>query len=104
MSTPPLAWPPRALAQPPLAVELPASPARPPAAGWTSWATAVGVVTLLGVSGCAGVKPHQRRYLSLPEMSAAGEAEEGTWQSHVEAAREAGMGGHGVAGGGCGCG
>jgi hypothetical protein len=37
-------------------------------------------------------------------MSAATEMEEETFHSHVEAAREAGFGGHGAAGGGCGCG
>ncbi len=30
--------------------------------------------------------------------------DEETFYGHIEAAREAGMGGHGAAGGGCGCG
>ena len=50
------------------------------------------------------VTPAQRQELSKPEMSPATDAEEEVWHTHVEAAREAGFGGHGAAGGGCGCG
>ena len=66
----------------------------------------MGWVALLSVSiaGCVTVKPNQRQHLAKPEMSPATEIKEETFHSHVEAAREAGFGGHGAAGGGCGCG
>lgn len=48
--------------------------------------------------------PAQRQYLSKPEMTPATDAEEEVFHTHVEAAREGSMGGHGAAGGGCGCG
>ncbi|MCA9651739.1 MAG: DUF4266 domain-containing protein [Myxococcales bacterium] len=53
---------------------------------------------------CVTVTPAQRKELSQPEMTPAADAEEEVWHTHVEAAREAGFGGHGAAGGGCGCG
>lgn len=55
-------------------------------------------------AGCATVKPSQREVLSRPEMTPATEGMEEQFQSHVESAREGGFGGHGAAGGGCGCG
>ncbi len=55
-------------------------------------------------SGCATVKPSEREVLSRPEMNPASEGLEEQFQSHVESAREGGFGGHGAAGGGCGCG
>jgi hypothetical protein len=58
----------------------------------------------LGLTGCATVKPSQREVLSRPEMNPAREGLEEQFQSHVESAREGGFGGHGAAGGGCGCG
>jgi hypothetical protein len=60
--------------------------------------------SLVLAAGCATVKPSEREVLSRPEMNPAGEALEEQFQSHVESAREGGMGGHGAAGGGCGCG
>jgi len=60
--------------------------------------------TLLGTTGCAITPPSQRGLLAQPEMDPALEIEEETFHSHIEAAREAGFGGHGVQGGGCGCG
>lgn len=56
------------------------------------------------VSGCATVRPSEREILSRPEMNPALEGMEESFQSHVESAREGGFGGHGAAGGGCGCG
>lgn len=53
---------------------------------------------------CVTVTPEQRRHLSKPEMTPTTDADEEYWHTHVEAAREAGFGGHGAAGGGCGCG
>ncbi len=58
----------------------------------------------LASSACVTVTPAQRQQLSTPEMSPVTDAEEEVWHTHVEAAREAGFGGHGAAGGGCGCG
>ena len=58
----------------------------------------------LSLGGCVTVPPSQRGELAKPEMGPAAFGEEETFYSHVEAAREAGMGGHGAQGGGCGCG
>lgn len=69
--------------------------------------TALGLYTLLFCSftmACATVNPSQRQILSKPEMDPSKEKLEETFHSHVEVAREAGFGGHGAAGGGCGCG
>lgn len=66
------------------------------------WAAAC--VVVLGATGCVTVKPSQRQHLSKPEMSPESDVEEESFQTHVEAAREGSMGGHGAAGGGCGCG
>ena len=57
---------------------------------------------LLGA--CVTVRPSQREQLSKPEMTPSADLEEEVFYGHVEAAREGGMGGHGAAGGGCGCG
>jgi len=65
---------------------------------------AVSVAALVLAAGCATVKPSEREVLSRPEMNPGNEALEEQFQSHVESAREGGMGGHGAAGGGCGCG
>ena len=66
------------------------------------------VVTVASVlvlaAGCATVKPSEREVLSRPGMNPASEGLEEQFQSHVESAREGGFGGHGAAGGGCGCG
>jgi len=62
------------------------------------------VPALLLASGCVTVTPAQRANLSKPEMTPATDADEESFHTHVEAAREGSMGGHGAAGGGCGCG
>jgi hypothetical protein len=59
---------------------------------------------MMMASGCVTVTPAQRQALSRPEMSPAADSTEEVWHTHVEQAREAGFGGHGAAGGGCGCG
>lgn len=74
---------------------MPAGPAR-------SLALVLAAAALLG--GCATVRPSEREVLSRPEMNPQTEAMEEKFQSHVESAREGGFGGHGAAGGGCGCG
>jgi hypothetical protein len=65
---------------------------------------ALGAALALAASACATVKPSEREVLSRPEMNPASEGMEEQFQSHVESAREGGFGGHGAAGGGCGCG
>jgi hypothetical protein len=66
---------------------------------------ALGAALALAATACATVKPSEREVLSRPEMNpAANEGLEEQFQSHVESAREGGFGGHGAAGGGCGCG
>ena len=64
----------------------------------------LGLLALALTTGCVTVAPTQRQHLSKPEMSPAADADEEVFHTHVEAAREGGMGGHGAAGGGCGCG
>ena len=64
------------------------------------WALALVVLA----SGCVTVTPAQRELLSRPEMTPAADAHEEVFHGHIEAAREAGFGGHGGVGGGCGCG
>ena len=61
-------------------------------------------VAALAVGGCVTVKPYEREYLALPEMNPASDALEESFYSHIESAREGAFGGHGAAGGGCGCG
>lgn len=55
-------------------------------------------------AACVTVRPSERQVLSQPEMDPARDAPEEEWHSHVESAREGAFGGHGAAGGGCGCG
>ncbi len=62
------------------------------------------VPALLLAAACVTVTPAQRANLSQPEMTPASDADEESFHTHVEAAREGSMGGHGAAGGGCGCG
>jgi hypothetical protein len=66
--------------------------------------TVMALPALLVASGCVTVSPAQRATLSKPEMTPAADADEESFHTHVEAAREGSMGGHGAAGGGCGCG
>lgn len=68
------------------------------------WCTAACVGGVVLLSSCVTVTPAERQLLSQPEMTPATDATEEVWHTHVEAAREAGFGGHGAAGGGCGCG
>ena len=65
--------------------------------------TALAALAMLSTA-CVTVRPSQREQLSKPEMTPATDLDEETFYSHVEAAREGAMGGHGAAGGGCGCG
>ena len=65
---------------------------------------ACGLLGAVVLTGCVTVQAHERRYLAMPEMDPATDALEAVFLSHVESAREGGFGGHGAAGGGCGCG
>jgi hypothetical protein len=76
----------------------------PPRTCLAPWPTALVLGVIVLASGCTTVTPSQRQQLSRPEMTPATDAVEEVWHTHVEAAREAGFGGHGAAGGGCGCG
>jgi hypothetical protein len=55
-------------------------------------------------ASCVTVAPTQRQELAKPEMSPPVDVREEIQHAHVEAARQGGMGAHGVAAGGCGCG
>jgi uncharacterized lipoprotein YajG len=66
--------------------------------------TLVALAALVLLPGCVTVSPTQRQHLSKPEMDPGTDALEEGFHIHVEAAREGAMGGHGAAGGGCGCG
>lgn len=60
----------------------------------------------LGLAGsaCVTVQAHERQHLAMPEMNPATDALEESFHAHIESAREGAFGGHGAAGGGCGCG
>ena len=66
------------------------------------WPVLLGLA--LATSACVTVTPAQRQTLSQPEMTPATTSLEEKQHAHIEAAREGGFGGHGAAGGGCGCG
>jgi hypothetical protein len=65
---------------------------------------AAALVLALASSACVTVQAHERQYLAQPDMDPASHALEDSFHSHIESAREAGFGGHGASGGGCGCG
>jgi hypothetical protein len=58
---------------------------------------------VLGLSGCATVKPWEREYLAKKIMVFPEDADEDTLDLHMYEAREGASGGYGSAGGGCGC-
>jgi len=57
----------------------------------------------LAAYGCGGVSPYEREDLTRPAMNPEREAQENTFRGHVQESREGASGGHGSAGGGCGC-
>ncbi len=57
----------------------------------------------LASAACGHVKPHEREYLSRPNMTPASEAAEGSFQAHLRESREGATAGSNAAGGGCGC-
>lgn len=56
----------------------------------------------LTLLACNTVKPYQREYLALPGMKLAPNYDTEA-DIHMLESREAGIGGYGVSGGGCGC-
>jgi hypothetical protein len=55
------------------------------------------------VCSCEAVEPWERGYLAKPEMTVDVSSLETTLNSHIFFSKEASSGGHGAAGGGCGC-
>jgi Domain of unknown function (DUF4266) len=63
----------------------------------------IGVLALLGVTGCATLAPQQRAILADPTMQFDADARHEAALRHALDNREGSMGGTGVSGGGCGC-
>jgi hypothetical protein len=61
------------------------------------------VLLLLGVAGCATVRPEQRAVLADPTMQFDADPGDGAARDHVLENREGSSGGTSVKGGGCGC-
>ena len=71
--------------------------------GWLG----LGLILVLGVSGCADikpwVKPYERDRLADPIMSLSRHGSADSYMHHVYQARVSARGAEGGAGGGCGC-
>jgi hypothetical protein len=65
--------------------------------------TAVAIAAALALAGCVRVRPHQRETLARPAMQSDPWPQLGRGSLHVYEVREGTGGGHGMAGGGCGC-
>lgn len=63
----------------------------------------VGMVLMLFVAGCVGVKPWERAALGTYQMRPDRDPLNDALSEHVYFTREAAVGGRGVGGGGCGC-
>ncbi|MFQ5597584.1 MAG: DUF4266 domain-containing protein [Nitrospiria bacterium] len=61
------------------------------------------IVSLLGISGCAGVRPWEREYLADETMQFDPDPLKTRWHLHVEEVLEGSRGGFSDSGGGCGC-
>jgi hypothetical protein len=61
------------------------------------------LAALFALAGCATVAPQQRAVLADPTMQFDADAKHEAALRHAIDNREGSMGGHGVAGGGCGC-
>jgi hypothetical protein len=61
------------------------------------------LAAVLGLGGCATVKPYQREHLAKRIMKFAPDPQEDELDLHMLEAREGSTGGYGSAGGGCGC-
>jgi len=65
--------------------------------------TVVGLLLLLTVTGCAGVKPYEREMLADPLMSFSRDPISERYIQHVYEVREGARGAGVAQGGGCGC-
>lgn len=63
----------------------------------------LGVLLVLGASGCVTVRPEQRAVLADPTMQFDNDPGDGAAREHVIENREGASGGTSVKGGGCGC-
>ena len=61
------------------------------------------IALVIGLSGCARVKPYQRELLAKRIMALDPDPEATLLEQHVFAYREGSAGGYGGGGGGCGC-
>jgi hypothetical protein len=61
------------------------------------------ILTALALTGCAGVKPHEKELLSDPAMIYGSGGEADVQEAHVLTNREGAAGASAGAGGGCGC-
>ena len=80
-----------------LSVTLCLRASRRKACGWLA------IVVLIGVTGCATVKPYERESLAREDMELAGNPDLSAGEQHATAYREGSSGGFGSSGGGCGC-
>ena len=62
-----------------------------------------GLLVVLAVTGCAGVKPYEREMLADPLMSFARDPISERYLQHVYEVREGARGAGVAQGGGCGC-
>lgn len=62
-----------------------------------------GLLAILPLAGCAGVKPWERSALGTYPMRSDRDQLNDSLREHVYFTREAAVGGRGVGGGGCGC-
>lgn len=65
--------------------------------------TVMGLLLLLAVTGCVGVKPYEREMLADPLMSFARDPISERYLQHVYEVREGARGAGVAQGGGCGC-
>jgi hypothetical protein len=61
------------------------------------------IIWVIGLAGCAEVKPWEKGILARPEMAFDGDAQDARFTEHIYFSKEAASGGAGVGGGGCGC-
>jgi hypothetical protein len=61
------------------------------------------LIIIVGLYGCADVKPWQRNILAQPAMQLDPDPMDSYVDEHIYFSKEAGTGGKAVGGGGCGC-
>jgi hypothetical protein len=60
-------------------------------------------VLITSLAGCAPVAPWERGNLAKPEMAINPTPNQNAFRDHIFTSKAAAQGGHGSAGGGCGC-